>query len=123
MKKVLIGLSALALPVLASAADITGNWQTEPNDRGISGIVQIAPCGDAFCGVMIGNTENTDRFKGQTIISGMTSSDGVNFSGGQITDPEEGKSYKSKMTLSDNSLKVEGCILAFCRAQTWMRIQ
>lgn len=122
MKTMIAMTAAVFMPVMAMAG-VDGLWQTEPNKDGVSGFVQISPCGDAYCGVMTGNTAGSDNYKGTTIISGMTSSDGVNFSGGKITDPTEGKTYDSKMTLNGNTLKVEGCILGFCRAQNWVRTQ
>ncbi len=122
MKKIIAMTTAALMPVMAMAG-VDGVWQTEPNKEGVSGLVQVSPCGDAYCGVMIGNTAGTDKYKGTTIISGMKSSDGVNFSGGKITDPTEGKTYDSKMTLNGNALKVEGCFLGICRAQNWVRTQ
>ncbi len=123
MKKVLTVIAALSMPLMAHAADVTGVWQTEPYPDGVSGLVQISACGDAYCGVVVGNTAGTDTNKGKTVLTGMKTADGVNFSDGKIIDPREGKTYKSKMTLNGNALKVEGCILAFCRAQNWVRAQ
>ena len=41
---------------------------------------------------------------------------------GTIYDPEGGKTYKSKMRLDGaDRLEVSGCILFFCRGQTWTR--
>ncbi len=122
MKKLLATGCAILMPIMAMAG-VEGVWQTEPNEDGISGHVQISTCGDSYCGVMIGNTAGTDRFKGQTIIANMKAVDDTHFEGGTITDPVENRSYKSKMTLNGNSLKVEGCFLTFCRAQNWVRVQ
>ncbi len=121
--KTSLATALLAMAPMVAMADVTGLWQTEPNAEGVSGIVQVSACGDAYCGVMIGNSAGTDKYKGQTIISGMKTTDGVSFSDGKITDPTEGKTYNSKMTLNGNTLKVEGCILSFCRAQNWVRAQ
>ncbi len=123
MKKLASLSLAMAMPVMALAQSVEGTWQTEPNAEGISGLVQISACGSAYCGVMTGNSAGTDNHVGKTIIAGMTTSDGVNFADGTITDPTENKTYNSKMTLQGNSLKVEGCVLTFCRAQNWVRVQ
>lgn len=41
---------------------------------------------------------------------------------GRIYDPNSGKTYRSKMnTDPDGKLKVSGCVLMFCQAQTWTR--
>jgi uncharacterized protein (DUF2147 family) len=44
------------------------------------------------------------------------------WTGGKIYDPQTGKTYDSKLTVTgDGNLKVEGCILMICQAQTWKR--
>ncbi len=123
MKKLAAMTLAFAMPVMALAQSVEGVWQTEPNDQGVSGLVTVSACGDAYCGVMTGNTAGSNNYVGKTIIAGMTTSDGVNFSGGTITDPTQNNTYNSKMTLSGNTLKVEVCILTFCRGQNWMSVQ
>ncbi|HEX5262935.1 MAG TPA: DUF2147 domain-containing protein, partial [Phenylobacterium sp.] len=43
---------------------------------------------------------------------------------GKIYDPDSGKTYKSKMLVApDGNLKVSGCVLMFCQAQTWTRVK
>jgi uncharacterized protein (DUF2147 family) len=42
--------------------------------------------------------------------------------GGTIYDPEGGETYRSRMRLTGaGSLEVSGCVLLFCRGQTWTR--
>ena len=44
------------------------------------------------------------------------------WTGGKIYDPNSGKTYDSKMSVNANgTLKVDGCILVVCQAQTWKR--
>jgi uncharacterized protein (DUF2147 family) len=61
---------------------------------------------------------------GMTIITGMQK-DGSEYNGGKILDPDNGKVYKSKMTLQDNGAKldVRGYIGVpmLGRTQTWLR--
>ena len=61
---------------------------------------------------------------GMTIITGMKK-DGNEYNGGQILDPNNGKVYKSKMTLVDGGKKldVRGYIGVpmLGRTQTWVR--
>jgi len=63
---------------------------------------------------------------GMTIIAGMTGS-GNDYAGGRILDPENGKTYKSKMTLLDGGKKLEvrGYIGVpmLGRSQTWVRTE
>jgi len=59
---------------------------------------------------------------GLQILSGFKD-DGDRWSGGQIYDPDSGKTYYSVVKLnSDGSLKVSGCVLRFlCESQRWTR--
>jgi uncharacterized protein (DUF2147 family) len=59
---------------------------------------------------------------GLPMISGFRN-DGVGrWDGGVIYSPGEGRTFKSKMAMGQNgTLKVSGCILMFCQAQTWTR--
>jgi uncharacterized protein (DUF2147 family) len=79
--------------------------------------------GDAVC------DKCTDERKGQkiigmTIVKGLKEKDGV-YEGGEILDPDNGKTYKCKMKLdaSGNKLEVRGFIgiSLFGRSQTWTR--
>ena len=71
----------------------------------------------------------TDERKGQKIV-GMTIVKGIkkkgdNYEGGEILDPDNGKTYKCKMKLDStgNKLEVRGYIgvSLFGRSQTWTR--
>jgi uncharacterized protein (DUF2147 family) len=76
-------------------------------------------------------TECTDDRKdkaviGLDIIRGVKKTDGKDvWEGGTIIDPENGKSYKLKLTPIDGGkqLEVRGYIAFFSRAQTWVRVQ
>jgi uncharacterized protein (DUF2147 family) len=63
---------------------------------------------------------------GMTILTGLKK-DGGEYSGGQILDPANGKTYKSKMSLTDGGKKldVRGYVGApvFGRTQTWVRTE
>ena len=60
-----------------------------------------------------------------TILSGLRKTGDNEWSGGEILDPENGKIYKSKMSLVDdgNKLNVRGFIgiSLLGRTQTWER--
>ena len=42
---------------------------------------------------------------------------------GTIWDPEDSKTYKSKMHLKGDMQDVEGCISFFCSGQDWKRVK
>jgi len=137
----LFALPFLASAFSASAADATGRWQTIDDDTGkVKSIVEIT---QAAKGSLVGQvveviqsehgtnptcTEckgaNKDKpIKGLTILWNLKP-DGANaWSGGTILDPANGKTYKSKASLSADGrqLDVSGCVAFICRAQTWKR--
>jgi uncharacterized protein (DUF2147 family) len=61
---------------------------------------------------------------GMPIISGFRRESSGGWTGGRIYDPAGGKTYKAKMATGPNgTLKVAGCVLFFCRAETWTRVE
>lgn len=143
--KQLLAITLLMLPYAAHAADLSGVWQTTDDKTGkprslvrivetageYSAIVEkgllATDTGDAVC------DKCTDERKGQKII-GMTiakhlkpSANSNVYDSGEILDPENGKTYKCKMTLSPNGneLEVRGFIgfSLLGRSQTWKRVE
>ena len=123
-----------ALMVLAAngaqAADpVEGLWQTLPDDNGKYGYVQIAPCGDKLCGVLIqsfngdGSTFASPNI-GKDIVWDMVADGGGTYSGGKVWAPDRDKTYSSKMALSGDKLSVSGCVMGFlCRSSEWTRVK
>lgn len=130
---------ALAMSGAAAAADATGLWATEAEKSH----VRIAPCGGDLCGTIVWLKEPNDdqgrpkrdifnedesqrdrAIVGLRLLSGFTAADGARWSGGRIYNPEDGKTYTSKLRLKDDgTLKVEGCVLIFCKSQIWTRVE
>lgn len=143
------GLLAAALVVAhqahaaGPAADpVFGIWLTQAKD----GRVKIAPCAAdpaLTCGTIVfargPNGEEgrtlTDKNNpdpalqgrpviGMAIISEFRRDGSGGWTGGRIYDPAGGKTYKAKMAAGPNgTLKVAGCVLFFCRAETWTRVE
>ena len=59
---------------------------------------------------------------GMEIITGMTQK-GSAYSGGQILDPENGKTYNCKIWREGDTLKVRGYVAFFFRTQTWQLVE
>lgn len=143
-KKLLITVLML-LPTALYAADLSGLWQTTDDHTGKPrSLVRISESagqyhaivekgllptdtGDAVC------EKCTDERKGQKII-GMTIARYLKsgnkasvYENGEILDPENGKTYQCKMTLSPdgNLLEVRGFIgiSLIGRSQTWKRME
>lgn len=133
--------AALVMAHAARAADpVFGVWLTQAKD----GKVRLAPCAAdpaVACGTTIWargpNGEDgrtlTDKNNpdaalrgrpviGMPVIWGFRRDSSGGWTGGRIYDPAGGKTYNAKMaTAGDGKLKVAGCVLFFCRAETWTR--
>lgn len=127
MKKTLAAIAAVGLLMASPAlADpVHGTWKSAPGDDGAYIHVKINDCGSKICGTIvkvIGKKNPTSL--GKSIIKNMTSDGGGKYSGGTIWAPDKDKTYKSKMSLNGNALKVSGCVAGglFCRSQTWTRL-
>lgn len=145
---VTIALTAAALPLgvvtgrLVAAQDTpVGFWNTiSDRDGKPTGIVEIrevngelfgvvrgilAEAGpeDSVCGKCTGDRKG-QRVIGMEILRHMRRS-GDDWSGGEILDPENGKTYRAAMHLEDGGKKliVRGYIgiSLFGRSQTWLR--
>ncbi|MGJ4994663.1 DUF2147 domain-containing protein [Bradyrhizobium sp. HKCCYLS3077] len=121
-QSLVVGLG-LALALLGNAAradDVTGVWLRESG----ASKVKFAPCGGAVCGTLVWIKEGTDTPAkvGQRLFSGMKST-GPNAWAGSYSNPDDGKTYDAKMTLSGNTLTTSGCALGgmICRSSTWTR--
>jgi uncharacterized protein (DUF2147 family) len=118
----------------ALAADpVEGEWLTQAG----TAKVRISPCAakpDRICGLVTwmqtpsNDTRNPNaalRSKpivGSALIRDFKQAGPGRWNGGKIYNPEDGKTYDSKISLNANgTLKVEGCILMVCQAQTWRR--
>jgi len=111
-------LALAAGPALAD--DVTGVWLRETG----ASKVRFAPCGGAICGTLVWIKEGTDTPAkvGQRLFSGMKST-GPNAWAGSYSNPDDGKTYDAKMSLSGSTLTTSGCAFGgvICRSSTWTR--
>jgi uncharacterized protein (DUF2147 family) len=131
-------VSTVASSVFAQADSPVGLWKTiDDETKQVKSLVRISESGGTFVGKIEKLTtpgrENAvcaacegdlkDKpVTGMTIINGMKKADD-GYEGGTIFDPNNGKTYKSKMKLMDGGKKLEvrGFIGPFSRAQVWVR--
>lgn len=138
MRRLIIAaaLALAATPALA-ADPVEGLWLTQ----GGGAKVQIGPCpgkADRLCGVFTWlkpraggspvDANNPDPqlrtrpLLGVTFIRDFRRAETGRWTGGKIYDPNSGKTYDSKLKLNpDGTLKLEGCVMIVCQAQTWNR--
>ena len=116
------------------AAQIVGNWLTEPRD----GIIEISRAGDgSYQGRIVGGNgpqrldpHNPDPARrsqvllGQVIMQGLKYDGDGKWSGGMIYDPNSGRTYQCRVQLLDRQrLQMRGFIgfALLGRSQVWTR--
>ena len=142
-----IAIAALALAASAAAwaqATPVGLWKTIDDDTGKEkSLVRISESG----GVLTGRIEKlldpatkpdavcdkcTDERKGKPLVglviienAKRDADDPSVWTGGEITDPNNGKSYRLRLkpTEGGKTLEVRGYIGPFYRNQTWIRVE
>ena len=148
MKRTILSLVALSAGALLStsvfAVSLNGTqWQTIDDKTGEKkAVMQLTESGgkvtgkilkvldkekaDALCTKCPGSLKNKP-VEGLQILSGFKVDGNNQWSDGKLVDPESGKTYSGKLTLSDNgqSLKLRGFVgtPVFGRSQTWQRIK
>jgi uncharacterized protein (DUF2147 family) len=136
----LVLLLAVAGSARAASDPAFGDWITQAKD----GKVRVGPCeADAAeaCGALISfklppgtppgpphDAHNPNAalrarpLQGLPIVTGFRREAPGRWVDGRIYDPNDGKTYRSKMNVaSDGTLKVAGCVLMFCQTQTWTK--
>lgn len=128
MRKFLATAALILVAGTAHADPVEGLWKTKPDDNGNFGHVQIAPCGSAYCGILVKSFDTSGKQVespnvGKRIVWDMVAKGGGAYGDGKIWSPDRDKTYNSKMTLSGDSLAVKGCVLFICRdGGQWSRV-
>lgn len=136
LKKLVLAACLIAAFPARAASPVEGVWYVQ--DR--SAKVRIASCGQKLCGTVVWIRDRIDKTTGQPptdsknpdpslrsrpivglqLIRNFTPSGDGKWAGGTIYDPQSGRTYASKMTLTPKGeLKVEGCISVICQGQVW----
>lgn len=121
----------------AQTLDPTGIWLTEKGDAK----VRVTRCGAGICGVVISLRDPIDPDTGKpqvddknpnpqlarrpiigiNLFNGMRPS-GANRWSGRIYNADDGRFYDSNVSVTGtDTLRVEGCVGAFCGGETWTR--
>lgn len=132
MKRLFLIMMLALMTGLAQAQNILGKWITEAGDAQ----VEIYRQGDKFNGKIVWlaqGPETTDKHNpdaklksrkliGVNILSNLAKK-GDKWEDGSIYNPKNGKSYKCKMWMEKDKLKVRGYLGPFYETQTWTRKQ
>ncbi len=104
----------------AAAADAKGEWL---RDSGASK-VRIANCGgEALCGTIVWLKDASGPAKvGQQVFFDMKPQ-GENVWTGSAFNPDDGKTYSGKLTLTGDHLVTAGCVFGglICKSVSWTR--
>ena len=134
-----IFVALLAAPSAKAQAggDVSGVWLTQAGDAK----VRVSRCGGGLCGVVVWLREPNDPATGKPqlddknpnpalakrpviglpLFTGMHAA-GPNKWSGEIYNADDGKSYRSNISLSGpDALRVEGCVGPLCGGETWTR--
>jgi len=115
--------SAAILAAMGSSAlaeDVKGEWA---RDDGKVKVRFVSCGGDAICGSISWLRDKNDPGKvGQRVFFDMKAS-GDNAWAGRAFNPEDGKTYFGKMTMSGDHLVTAGCVLGglICKSLNWTR--
>ena len=137
MRKLLLTFVFSLFGVL-SFAQIEGKWKTiDDETKQAKSIVEIYKKGDLYYGkisqllikpanpncVDCKDDRKNKPILGMEINRGLKK-DGDEFTGGTITDPKTGKTYKCTITRNGDNLNVRGYVgLSFIgRSQTWQKV-
>ena len=131
MKKIMLIAFGLVMPMSVFAGGADGVWKTESGKDGGYLYVSIAPCSSdssLTCGTITEafNSNGKDpgyANLGKPIVMDMKADASGEYSGGKIWDPQSNKTYKSKMSISGETMTVKGCIGPICSGQTWTKIK
>jgi uncharacterized protein (DUF2147 family) len=136
-------IASTAIQAGPSAPTAAGVWRQVDESGKVGALVTITREGDVFVGRLSrlfpdpGDDPNpicencpgdklNQPFLGLVIIEGMKQS-GMDYNGGTVLDPETGKIYNAKMSLSPDGkrLTVRGYIglSIFGRSQIWTRVE
>ena len=142
MKKVLVAMAVVGLAAMGggAAADNGANGVWIMDNGKVT--VRVAPCGGNLCGTVVAlkkprNDAGQPRLDkenpnpslrsrsviGLTILSNMKPDGGKRWNG-TIYNPDDGRSYRSQMKMQDtDTMKVDGCVMIFCKSMKFTRLQ
>jgi uncharacterized protein (DUF2147 family) len=119
----LVALALTAVVSGANASDAAGLWIRDDG----SAKLRFVPCGGGgtLCGFLAWKKESGGAAKiGQKLFSDMKPN-GKDSWDGSAFNPEDGKRYTAKLTLSGDRLVTAGCVLGglICQSFDWTRIR
>ncbi len=102
----------------AQAFDPFGIWVRSGGEK-----FDVYNCDNKICGKLFDVAKPEDKGGIGQVILRNAAKDGENHWTGEVYNPQDGKTYKAKITLnSATDLTMEGCLSGFlCKGETWTR--
>jgi uncharacterized protein (DUF2147 family) len=120
MRRALVAGLAVLTASAAMAGDVTGEWM---RDDGMAKVRFSACGGDAVCGFIAWKKDAKGPAKiGEQVFFDMKPN-GADTWAGTAFNPEDGKRYSGKITLSGDHLTTAGCVFGglICKSFGWTR--
>jgi uncharacterized protein (DUF2147 family) len=133
MKRILFkaatAVALLGLPAVAFAAPLEGRWANPKR----SVIVQVAQCGNAYCGTVIRASDKakanarkggTQNLIGTRILSGLKPAGNNRYKGKVFVPKRNIFASATVRQVGSNVMEVEGCVIGglLCDEQRWTRV-
>jgi uncharacterized protein (DUF2147 family) len=120
-RALLVALALISAVSAASANDATGLWIRDDGSAKLRFV--LCGGGGTVCGFLAWKKESGGPARvGQKLFSDMKPN-GVDSWAGSAFNPEDGKRYSAKLTLSGDHLVTAGCVLGglICKSFDWTR--
>lgn len=122
---IVLGFSfAFSMPARAATpSDITGDWATP----GLGAVVRLGACTNdrtQVCGRLIWAWDPSRVQReaiGTEILRRFAWRDDA-WSGGEVFNPDDGRTYSGSLRLDGDVLRLRGCAGPFCQTQVWRRL-
>ncbi|MEM9716872.1 MAG: DUF2147 domain-containing protein [Pseudomonadota bacterium] len=122
MKKLMLASVIALAPSALFADDVFGTWKSAVNAEGNFLVMTVAACGAKICGTISDVSSGGDQSViGKKMLWDMEARGNGSYRGGRIWAADTGKEYRSKMSLSGNTLSTSGCVGPICRSVDWAR--
>ena len=112
---------------VSASEPVTGLWSSPPDHKGQTGVVEVKPCGPAYCGKLIKAFDPNGKQivtpnVGRQLIWGMKPLGAGKYGDGRAFVPVFGADFPAKMELQGNTLTISGCKVGLCKSQVWTRV-
>jgi len=127
MKRFILSISAVAVGLGASSAAVAQNLEGKWANPKKSVIVNVARCGDGYCGTVSWATAK-NRDKGATpgtrVLSNLKPAGAGVYKGSAFEPKRNIRGQATVHQVGDNVMIVKGCAVMglFCKEQRWTRI-